>query len=297
MGAGKGVDRELRERISKAGRAFYGLKSFWKREAISLKTKVWVYQATVMAVLLYGCPTWTLRQHQLQRLIQFQCRHLRRIFGIQREPGSLKLVSNNEVALRSGVTPVQQSLQKRRLKWFGHVCRMPEHRISRQLLFGRLTKARPFCGPELRWLDIVEHDFNALKLDWREAFTTTSTQWNTAISDAQQQTSTGLQQQSNVLPKCPHCQIEKHCKGIANHIKFCKFNPDRKADSRVIEQKRVKCANCERQLDPRRVKNHVKKCADLKLKQTHTRFSCHTLYGCAWYTIYFVFSFDMLWRE
>jgi hypothetical protein len=42
---------------------------------------------------------------------------------------------------------------KLRLQWAGHVIRMPEERIPRKVMMGRLEGVRPICRPSKRWMD------------------------------------------------------------------------------------------------------------------------------------------------
>jgi hypothetical protein len=41
----------------------------------------------------------------------------------------------------------------RRLQWAGRVIRMPEERIPRKVMMGRLERVRPICRPRKRWMD------------------------------------------------------------------------------------------------------------------------------------------------
>ena len=59
---------------------------------------------------------------------------------------------------------VEEMVILRRMQWLGHVARMTEHRLPKQILFGRLPKARPFQGVKLRWKDRVMKDMVLLRL-------------------------------------------------------------------------------------------------------------------------------------
>ena len=46
----------------------------------------------------------------------------------------------------------------RKLSRLGHVARMSDNRLPKQLLFGELLTVRPSHGPRLRWRDVVLRD-------------------------------------------------------------------------------------------------------------------------------------------
>ena len=60
----------------------------------------------------------------------------------------------------------------RRLEWLGHVARMGEDRMPKQMLFGWLPQTRPQGGPQKRWRDVVRCDLRAIAMsdeNWYDA--------------------------------------------------------------------------------------------------------------------------------
>ena len=146
-------DAELRYRCSLAGLAFDRLsRAVWQRRGITLDTKLRTYTAMVRSVLLYGTHSWALTPAQLEDLERLQRKHLSRILGRsswQVPPGSSsqpKLLSNDALMAACGGQPtIAELLERLRGRWVGHVLRMPEHRLARQLFFNSLTTTAPHC--------------------------------------------------------------------------------------------------------------------------------------------------------
>ena len=54
------------------------------------------------------------------------------------------------------------------MRWLGHVARMDNARVPKQVNFGEVTATRPQHGPRKRWRDVVREDLTALEVeqDW-----------------------------------------------------------------------------------------------------------------------------------
>jgi len=60
---------DIRRRIDLACAAFGKLDKMWITKSISLKTKMKLYWALVLPVLMYGSDCWTLRKEDERRLL------------------------------------------------------------------------------------------------------------------------------------------------------------------------------------------------------------------------------------
>ena len=99
---------------------------------VSRETKVAVYQAVVLTTLLYGCETWALYRRSVRRLDQFHLRCLRKIVGIKWQDK----LTNTEVLQICGITGIKAFLLQAQLRWVGHLMRMPDDRIPKQVFCG-----------------------------------------------------------------------------------------------------------------------------------------------------------------
>jgi hypothetical protein len=66
---------------------------------LSRNVKVKIYKTIILAVVLYGCETWTLTLREEHRLRVFENRVLRRIFGLKRDEvtGEWRKLHNEEL--------------------------------------------------------------------------------------------------------------------------------------------------------------------------------------------------------
>ena len=138
------INRELSARIQKASGAFHQLGSIWQSRNIRTPTKIRIYKAAVLTILLYGSEVWNTTKEQIQRFEVFYQRCLRKILKVE----WLYFVSNAEVLERAKIKPVETFISAARLRWFGHVVRMPEERVPNYLLdwkptHGKRSRGRP----------------------------------------------------------------------------------------------------------------------------------------------------------
>ena len=76
--------------------------------------------------------------------------------GILRVPYTDR-ITNDQILDRAGVPDIEMIVRKMQLRWAGHVARMSDDRIPKQLLFGELTTgARTVGRPLLRWKDSLK---------------------------------------------------------------------------------------------------------------------------------------------
>ena len=160
---------EIHNRIGQAAAAFASLKwCLWKRTNISIKTKTRLFRSLILPILLYGSETWTLLKQDLNKLEVFHMRCLRQILRVSIRDH----LRNDIIRARCEQQPtIEEQLQKRRLRWFGHVCRMAESRLPHRLLW----RERPVqwrikrTAPKKTWVKQIEEDLKNRRLSLDDA--------------------------------------------------------------------------------------------------------------------------------
>ena len=157
------LDREISTRIGKSAAVMSKLnKRVWTNNLLTENTKLHVYRACVLSILLYGSESWTTYASQEKRLNTFHTRCLRRILHIKWQDR----VTNTEVLLRAGIPSLFALLSQRRLNWLGHVRRMEPGRIPKDMLYGELCDgSRPIGRPHLRFKDACKRDMKLADID------------------------------------------------------------------------------------------------------------------------------------
>ena len=110
------IDVEVNNRLSKANSAFGRLrKKVWDRLGISQETKLNVYMAVVLTILLYACESWTVYSRYARKLNHFHTKCLRIILSISWQD----MVPDTEVLTRAGIPGIHFTLYCRKLKLDG----------------------------------------------------------------------------------------------------------------------------------------------------------------------------------
>ena len=192
------LDREINNRISKASAAFGQLKDrVYLNRNLKLATKIKVYHAIVISILLYGSETWTIYSKQLRLLNSFHLRCLRKILNIS----WLDKVPNNDVLTRCGCNSMYSIIAERTLRWAGHMQRMPAERLPKAVFYSELAEGTRSIGrPKKRYKDhlkdtlkhcgINPNEFENLADDrsaWRQAVRAGASRYEEEIRNKNEQ--------------------------------------------------------------------------------------------------------------
>lgn len=151
------LDRELTVRIQKASGAFKQLYRIWNNRNIFTSTKIRIYKSAVITILIYGSEAWNTTKLRMKRMEVFHQRCLRRILKIRWQ----NHVKNEEVLKQAQITSIEVFIASMRLRWYGHVVRMPDERLPKYILdnqpnYGKRTRGRP----RKSWLSCIVEDAN-----------------------------------------------------------------------------------------------------------------------------------------
>ncbi|CAH1259012.1 PKD1L3 [Branchiostoma lanceolatum] len=145
------ITDEVHRRIGLASTSFGRLANrVFLNKDLTTMTKVAVYSAICLSILLYASETWTLYRRHIRMLEQFHMRCLQRILGLK----WWHKVPHTEVRRRASIEPIESLILQRQLRWAGHVIRMPRNRLPRHILYGELSAGnRNAGGQQKRYKD------------------------------------------------------------------------------------------------------------------------------------------------
>ena len=96
-------------------------KIWIRRDKLSKKRRLNLYQALVKSILLYNCGTWGVTKAEENKIDSFHRKHLKRILGIKYP----KKISNKNLYRETKEKPISESMREARWKLFGHILRRP----------------------------------------------------------------------------------------------------------------------------------------------------------------------------
>ena len=129
---------------------------------IRLDTKVAVYKAVILTTLLYGCESWVLYRRHVVKLEQFHMRCLRRIAHVKWQDK----IPNTEVLETCHITGIEAFLLSAQLCWTGHVIRMEDTRLPKQVFYCQLEQGtRSHGGQRKRYKDVLKSSLKACNIN------------------------------------------------------------------------------------------------------------------------------------
>jgi hypothetical protein len=166
---------EVEKRIGKAWDRWRSLTGVLCDKKIPTKLKMLLYKVCIRPAMLYGHEIWPLTQTLEDRLSTTEMRMLRYIFNI-----SLKEHRRNEeIRGEAGVVPINVLMRKRRLQWYGHVCRREGKEDIKRVSNIRVEGKRRRGRPKHRWKDTINADMKMWQL--KTSDTDDRARWQTLI--------------------------------------------------------------------------------------------------------------------
>ena len=121
-----------------------------KRE-LSRKAKLSIYRSIFVPTLTYGHEGWVMTERTRSRVQAAEMGFLRRVAGV-----SLRdRVRSSVIREGLGVEPLLLCIKRSRLRWFGHLVRMPPGRFPWEVFQARPAGRRPQGRARTRWRDYI----------------------------------------------------------------------------------------------------------------------------------------------
>jgi len=170
--------REIKNRIAKSIGAMAGFKNIWNSKEISVTTKLNILRKCIFSILLYACETWTLRKQDRDKLLAFEMRCYRRILHIRWQQKVTNEVIRRRVLSQRNII---QSVMERKLKFFGHICRMNNTRQIKQVVFGMVDGTGIRGRPCKEWLDDIR-EWRQMEVKVASRLAQSRCQWRTFVA-------------------------------------------------------------------------------------------------------------------
>ncbi|XP_055539027.1 uncharacterized protein LOC129726410 [Wyeomyia smithii] len=141
--ADNNTSKEIRRRNQAGNRAYFSFRKTMRSNRVRRRTKLKLYKTLVRPVVLYGLETTTLLSEDLNALGVFERKVLRTIYGgVQTEDGEWRRRMNHELHALLGEIPIAHLIKVYRLRWAGHVARMPDDNPVKTTLFSNPSGTR-----------------------------------------------------------------------------------------------------------------------------------------------------------
>lgn len=150
--------QEIHKRIAAANRTYFSLLPIMKSKNVHRKTKIRLYKTLIRTVISYGGEAWTMSSKTSEMLDIVERRMLRRIYGPVNDRGTWRIRYNLELYELYKEPRLSIFIKMLRLRWAGHVERMPDTRVPKRAMDGEPGGRRPVGKPRLRWVDNIGKD-------------------------------------------------------------------------------------------------------------------------------------------
>ena len=122
------IEEEIKEGIAAGNSAYHAHKKLFTSKLISRNVKLQLYNTLTHPVVTYASETWVIKENVINKIMIFERRITRKIFGPTRtDNGYWRIKTNQEINEILKGQNIIGFIKKPRLNWLGHVERMAEY--------------------------------------------------------------------------------------------------------------------------------------------------------------------------
>ena len=145
------LDREIETRCQKANAVSYQLAPLLRHDHIPMTTKAKLINSIFLPTLTYQCQTWTMTKSLERKITTCEMKCLRRAAGKTRRD----MIRNEVIRDTVGTTLVLRFIEQQRIKWFGHLTRMPTNQPALRAYMTKYSGWKARGRPRRRWCESV----------------------------------------------------------------------------------------------------------------------------------------------
>ena len=157
---------DIKRRKSLSIDAMNKLKQVWKNKRVKTCTKLKIFNAYITSIFLYNSELWSLNSSLEGAVDAFQRRLLRKMLNITWP----KKISNEKLSNITKAIPWSKVIANRRLRWFGHLVRLPEGAPAKLALKEAERDApMPRGRRKTIWLEVMKKQLTTLEFTYTQA--------------------------------------------------------------------------------------------------------------------------------
>ncbi|KAK3514648.1 hypothetical protein QTP70_021558 [Hemibagrus guttatus] len=146
------MDCEIDRQIGAAAAVMRSMyRSVVVKKELSRKAKLSIYQSIYVPTLTYSHELWVMTERVRSHIQAAEMSFLCRVTGRSLRDRVRSSVTREEL----GVEPLLLHIERRQLRWLGHLFRMPPGRLPGEVFRACPTRKRPRGRPRTRWRDYV----------------------------------------------------------------------------------------------------------------------------------------------